>query len=541
MFDPYHKWLGIPREKQPATYYQLLGLQPGERDPEVIEEAAIRQSSHLRAYQLGPHAALCTRLLNEIAEAKAVLLHPAKRSAYEAQVVGTRAVQRASIAMGADERVVSKPAAVVTQRRPADEAVEDDVDERKSRRRRRRHESIAISNTRFYGKVGAGIVVVLLLPFGILGGLYLVLRGSAAPEGAEPGPNQVVFHDAPAPRQPAVNVQPGVPQNPQANPPQAEPRPEAKPPQADPPARPAQQIEGGLVLIEDNQRHFRDPVVSPDGRYVVFHSGELHIWDLTAKKEIARGGGGFRGAPAMSADGQVVAVPGDGSFDVWNVAAGKKVQTVAHPQQITAIGLSPDGKTVATGTGEIDTLPNGQQRVVNGETQFKNCILRHWDVSGGKMLKSWGAHTGIIVHIHITRDRILSAAGFGSFHEVELASGKEKLIRDNRVIRQNFSPDGSRIFGTLQDNRTLVIVETGSRQIVRQFASPDPTPHVCWSANGKFALVSDTKDLITLWDAERGLSLKSFAGPRVPSIALSGDGRLAVVAGMGSVRALNLD
>src|SRR5687768_13263296 len=116
MFDPYHKWLGIPREKQPATYYQLLGLQPGERDPEVIEEAAIRQSAHVRGYQLGPHAALCNRLLNEIAEAKAVLLHPAKRVAYEAQVIGTRAVQRGAVLTGADQRVIAKAPAGVAQR-----------------------------------------------------------------------------------------------------------------------------------------------------------------------------------------------------------------------------------------------------------------------------------------------------------------------------------------------------------------------------------------------------------------------------------------
>jgi len=52
-FDPYHKWLGIPKNLRPPTYYQLLGLSNLERDPEVIEEAAIRQSSHLRSYQLG--------------------------------------------------------------------------------------------------------------------------------------------------------------------------------------------------------------------------------------------------------------------------------------------------------------------------------------------------------------------------------------------------------------------------------------------------------------------------------------------------------
>ena len=125
MFDPYHKWLGIPPEKQPATYYQLLGIQPEETDREVIEEAALRQSTHLRSYQLGPHAALCTRLLTEIAAAKAVLLNPAKRSAYDAQLTQKHAVQIGHAAQAMGQGITSvKPAAVTA--RPAGPKIDDD-------------------------------------------------------------------------------------------------------------------------------------------------------------------------------------------------------------------------------------------------------------------------------------------------------------------------------------------------------------------------------------------------------------------------------
>jgi len=94
MFDPYHKWLGIPPGQRPPTHYQLLGITPGERDPEVIEEAAIRQTAHVRTYQIGPHAAECTRLLNEIALARTTLLTPAKRQRYDAQFARQAAAQR---------------------------------------------------------------------------------------------------------------------------------------------------------------------------------------------------------------------------------------------------------------------------------------------------------------------------------------------------------------------------------------------------------------------------------------------------------------
>jgi hypothetical protein len=86
MFDPYHKWLAIPPGPQPPTHYQLLGISPAEKDAEVIEEAVLQRTAHLRTYQIGPRAKECTRLLNEIAQAKIVLLNPAKRLEYDAQL-----------------------------------------------------------------------------------------------------------------------------------------------------------------------------------------------------------------------------------------------------------------------------------------------------------------------------------------------------------------------------------------------------------------------------------------------------------------------
>ena len=86
MFDPYHKWLAIPPAQRPPTHYQLLAISPSEKDPEVIEEAALQRTAHLRTYQMGPNATECTRLLNEIAQAKVVLLNPAKRQEYDAQL-----------------------------------------------------------------------------------------------------------------------------------------------------------------------------------------------------------------------------------------------------------------------------------------------------------------------------------------------------------------------------------------------------------------------------------------------------------------------
>ena len=82
-FDPYHRWLGIPKNDQPADHYRLLGLVQYEADPDVIRDAAERQMSHVRRYANGEHAAIANRILNELASARVCLLDATRRRAYD--------------------------------------------------------------------------------------------------------------------------------------------------------------------------------------------------------------------------------------------------------------------------------------------------------------------------------------------------------------------------------------------------------------------------------------------------------------------------
>jgi len=72
----------IPGREPPRTYYQVLDISPGEQDPKVIEEAAVRCSGHVRAYQLTRESE-CTLRLNEIAQALITLLDPVHRREYD--------------------------------------------------------------------------------------------------------------------------------------------------------------------------------------------------------------------------------------------------------------------------------------------------------------------------------------------------------------------------------------------------------------------------------------------------------------------------
>lgn len=85
-FNPYHKWLGIPTEEQPANHYRLLSLRLLEDDPDVIEAAAERQMSYLHQIATGPHLELAQQLLNELAAAKLCLLNAKQKTVYDTKL-----------------------------------------------------------------------------------------------------------------------------------------------------------------------------------------------------------------------------------------------------------------------------------------------------------------------------------------------------------------------------------------------------------------------------------------------------------------------
>ncbi len=87
-FDPYYKWLGIPRKDQPPNHYRLLGIEPFESDADVITHAADQRMGHLKAFQAGKHSVATQQLLNQIAAAKLCLLDDESRRIYDEKLRG---------------------------------------------------------------------------------------------------------------------------------------------------------------------------------------------------------------------------------------------------------------------------------------------------------------------------------------------------------------------------------------------------------------------------------------------------------------------
>ena len=84
--DPYHRWLGIPPEEQPAHHYRLLGLAPFESDPDVISSAADQRIAHIQGMIQGPEAEVARRIVGQLKLARGCLLDAHRKCEYDAQL-----------------------------------------------------------------------------------------------------------------------------------------------------------------------------------------------------------------------------------------------------------------------------------------------------------------------------------------------------------------------------------------------------------------------------------------------------------------------
>lgn len=75
--------LGIDEQQQPANYYHLLGISPDETSRDVIEDAAFRQAMRVEAFQATPWEWAVAPLLELLEKAKACLVDPVERQAYD--------------------------------------------------------------------------------------------------------------------------------------------------------------------------------------------------------------------------------------------------------------------------------------------------------------------------------------------------------------------------------------------------------------------------------------------------------------------------
>ncbi|HEY4258649.1 MAG TPA: hypothetical protein VGM98_00760 [Schlesneria sp.] len=152
-FDPYHKWLGIPKKEQPANHYRLLGITVFEPDLDVIEAAADRQMAYVSQCATGEHLKVSQQILNELSAARVCLLVPARRKAYDEQL-GKKLNQASSAATSA----------MIREPEPVDE-FDQTLEPLRSKPRRKKSSSRKLKVP--YGMLAVAGVAVVVLAIGL--------------------------------------------------------------------------------------------------------------------------------------------------------------------------------------------------------------------------------------------------------------------------------------------------------------------------------------------------------------------------------------
>lgn len=247
----------------------------------------------------------------------------------------------------------------------------------------------------------------------------------------------------------------------------------------------------------------------------------------------------------FSPDGATLASgSGDGTIKLWGVQSGDLLRTLsAHAGWVTALAMSPDGSTVASGSTDVTT--------------------KLWDVSTGTLLHTWPSQDGNVEALAIAPDGQTIACA-GSFRITLWDVPTRKEIRrlhghDYGASALAFSPDGKvlasggekRVGNSHEGELKLWHVQSGTlQQTLTGFDSNGK--HIAFSSDGgtlAFGAIEpvpprgDGSDItingvaqgrsnyiIQLWDVKTAQVRQTLRGSEfsIYSLALSADGKTLV-------------
>ncbi len=264
---------------------------------------------------------------------------------------------------------------------------------------------------------------------------------------------------------------------------------------------------------------------SPQAKLVAAaHGAVVELVDPVSQAVVKRleGHRGEVNSLVWSADGaQLFAASGENAIEgevrQWDVATAKVARTfTGHRDMIYALALSPDGKTLATGSYDQK--------------------IKLWNVADGKERKTLSGHNGAVFAVAFRADgKLLASASADRTVKLwDVASGDRRDTL-SQPTREQFavawSADGKRLAAAGADNRIRVwsvsadAKETTNPLVVAKFAHEQSILRLVWSADGKAMLSSAQDGTVRVWDAadvkERLLLEKQPDWPT--ALAFSGD------------------
>ncbi|MCP5559734.1 MAG: hypothetical protein H7A55_18455 [Verrucomicrobiaceae bacterium] len=295
---------------------------------------------------------------------------------------------------------------------------------------------------------------------------------------------------------------------------------------------------------------------STDGQRAaaIMDDGALRVWGIASGLAIEK-------VAVPKAAGATVAAEADGSFTVRQVG-GAVVSSNATPHwvlertlggatnhslftdRVNAVRFSPDGKTLATGGGELsrtgdvilfetasgkpiktwkdlhtdavlslDFSPDGKHLASGGADK----IAKVTEIATGKQLNALESHTHHVLGVAFRADgRVLATAGAdGVVVSWDMITGERKKVIDGwtkEVTSLQFIGASNQIVTSAGDNLVRIVNDDGvqSRAISKL---PDYMQSAASTASGSTIIGGGEDSVLRVWDGTNGKELVVFGAP----------------------------
>jgi WD40 repeat protein len=206
---------------------------------------------------------------------------------------------------------------------------------------------------------------------------------------------------------------------------------------------------------------------------------------------------------------------------LWNLSNGRELVSFGVVKGPVLCGsFSPDNRFLAT---------SGTDR-----------LIRIWDCSTGKLVKSLTGHQGYVKGIAFSTHGDVLISGDGDDLILwEVIAGQPVAFRSDvdNDYRAIFSPDGKMV-ASARKNGSVILWRSDTQEMLHVLdGHTDQVRALAFSPNGRLLATGGKDNTVRLWDVETGTRLKEARCDFVQRVEFSPDGRRVVTGGIdGSVK-----